>query len=1319
MRQQGSRFLAAAIIAIIAFAIIGVIGAFPDRLLFSDFATYASVHTLMVAFSFAVCALIFGSGWYTASDGRSGVMAFLSATFLAVGLLDLGHILSFPGMPDFVTPSGGDKPLAFWLAARYAGAVPLLLVAMASPEWRVTERQRYLFLAGALLYVAIVYSVTLFHPSLVPPLFIEGQGLTPLKKGAEYGVVAIHLATVAVLARRGTRSGMFALAPLLWAVILLTASEVAFTLYRLGYDNFNVIGHVYKVIAFALIYRVVFVGAVTEPYRLRAESERRYRELAEELRRSEAHFQRAQRIGHIGSIDNDIENGRVHWSPEMYAILGLAETPVQPGLEVLSACLHPQDRAKFAAARERDFSEAGPEPTELRFVRPGGEVRWVLRRAEPIRAADGSPAKVMITYQDITDFKLIADALRDSERLLRETTSTAGIGIFDHNMVTGTIYWSPEQRQIFGLGPDEVITLEMFLEFVHPDDRDRVVASVQRAHDSAGDGLFAEEHRVVRRDGSVRWVKTRGETLFEGEGTARRAVRATGATHDVTDAKEIERRLRLNRDHLARAQRIGHIGSAETDLESGQVTFSDELFSLLGLAPAHAEESFETVLAMALPEDRAKLAELRDRDLAGKETEPAEIRFVRPDGEVRWTLRRSELVRAADGRGARLVVTLEDITDRKRIADALEQSEQLLREATRAASIGVYIRDIVTDRNYWSPEQRRIFGVRDDQEITSAVFFPLLHEEDRPVVLAAVQRAHDPKGDGRLDLEYRIVRPDGDMRWLKSRGHTIFEGKGEDRRAVRAVGAVFDITEAKQTEERIRRSEAHLARAQAVGRVGSAEVDIRTGEYRRSEQYYRILGLEPSSKTWDRSDFLEAILPEDRGAILPYDALIDYKGPIPTSDFRVRRRNDGEVRWVQRHAEVLRDGEGKPVSLMFTLQDITDSKREEETRQALERQLGQAQKMEAVGQLTGGIAHDFNNLLAVIIGRLQLLEEELTAWPALAEWARICIRAAERGASLTRSLLAFSRMQQLNPASIDLNAIVEEMTTLLRRTLGETIDIRVLAAPELWRCLADPGQVQNAILNLALNARDAMPDGGILTLQTANATLDGDYADRNRDAVPGEYAVLSVSDTGVGMPPDVVQRAFEPFFTTKGVGKGSGLGLSMVYGFAKQSGGHVSLYSEIGHGTTVKLYLPRTTGAAAGEGKAAEPAPLARGAETILVVEDNDDLRELTQAQLERLGYQVLAAGDASRGLELLREHPEASVLLSDVVLAGGLSGPRLADEALALRPDLGVLFMTGYSGQTATDAVARFGMDRLLPKPFHQDDLARLIRWVIDRESA
>jgi len=379
--------------------------------------------------------------------------------------------------------------------------------------------------------------------------------------------------------------------------------------------------------------------------------------------------------------------------------------------------------------------------------------------------------------------------------------------------------------------------------------------------------------------------------------------------------------------------------------------------------------------------------------------------------------------------------------------------------------------------------------------------------------------------------------------------------------------------------------------------------------------------------------------------------------------------------------------------------------------EANESKVRQAQKMEAIGQLTGGVAHDFNNILTVITGSIEILADAVKGQPLLAQITDMISAAAARGADLTRHLLAFARQQPLQPRSTDVNALVIDAARLLRPTLGEQIEIDSMLAHDAAPALIDPSQLSTAILNLALNARDAMPNGGKLTLETRNVVLDQDYARMNSEVSPGNYVMIAVSDTGEGIPGSLLDKVFDPFFTTKDVGKGSGLGLSMVYGFVKQSNGHIKIYSEPGHGTAVKLYLPQATGVP--DAPATEPgiSGAEHGDESILIVEDDALVREYVVTHVGRFGYRTLAAGNAAEALAIIDGPERIDLLFTDVIMPGGMNGRQLATEALRRRPGLKVLYTSGYT----ENAIVHHGrLDAgvlLLPKPYLSSDLARRIR--------
>jgi PAS domain S-box-containing protein len=400
--------------------------------------------------------------------------------------------------------------------------------------------------------------------------------------------------------------------------------------------------------------------------------------------------------------------------------------------------------------------------------------------------------------------------------------------------------------------------------------------------------------------------------------------------------------------------------------------------------------------------------------------------------------------------------------------------------------------------------------------------------------------------------------------------------------------------------------------------------------------------------------------------------------------------------------------EGKPSTVAIG-RDITE-------RARLEEQLRQSQKLEAVGQLTGGIAHDFNNLLTIIVCNLDLMKELPKIPPSAMQSIDLALNAALRGADLTRRLVAFARSQALVPQTFSLNDRVRATVDLLHRTLGEQIEIKLVLEPELWSAMADPSQFESALVNLAINARDAMNQNGRLTIETSNSHLDADYVRNNPDVAVGEYALLCVSDTGCGMTPEVMARAFEPFFTTKAA-KGSGLGLSMVYGFARQSKGHVKIYSEPGRGTTIRLYLPRAAAKPAVAAGAQKPDLLqaARPNERILVVEDNTEVRETVVRQLRDLGYDTLEAPGGKEAIDILLTEERIDLLFSDVVMPGGMDGTQLAEAATEIRPGLKVLLTSGFARASIQDGATSSYLKNLLSKPYRKAELAERLRATLD----
>jgi PAS domain S-box-containing protein len=547
---------------------------------------------------------------------------------------------------------------------------------------------------------------------------------------------------------------------------------------------------------------------------------------------------------------------------------------------------------------------------------------------------------------------------------------------------------------------------------------------------------------------------------------------------------------------------------------------------------------------------------------------------------------------------------------------------------------------------------------------------------------------------------------------------------------------------------RLQETEELLALAQEAGRIGIFEWQVQTGVVRLSPRFlslYGLTGFDGRYETW-----LKCIFREDVPRITDlFDTAFAAREREMHSEFRIVSASDGKLRWMETRNNLFYDADGRPVRVVGVSVDITERKRalaqlraftetledavkertreleiQNEARIKAEELLRQAQKMEAVGQLTGGIAHDFNNLLTIVIGGLDMVGRQIPALGATAAAERIArakdmaLQGVQRAVTLTNRLLAFSRQQPLAPKPIDANKLVSVTCEFLRRTLGETVSLETALAAGLWRAHADPHQLENALINLTLNARDAMPEGGKVTIETANCYLDESYVSSIPEPVDvGQYVMIAVADTGTGMDPITVERAFEPFFTTKEVGRGTGLGLSQVYGFVRQSAGHVKVYSELDEGTTVKIYLPRYVGAEehVEDAEQSQAANGAIGTETILVVEDDDALRSYTVETLAELGYRVLPATNGAAALEILDSGNDIDLLFTDVVMPGGLNGRQLADEAVRRRPGLKVLFTTGYT----RNAIVHHGrLDpgvEMVGKPFSSDELIRKVRAILD----
>ena len=696
--------------------------------------------------------------------------------------------------------------------------------------------------------------------------------------------------------------------------------------------------------------------------------------------------------------------------------------------------------------------------------------------------------------------------------------------------------------------------------------------------------------------------------------------------------------------------------------------------------------------------------------------------------QVYWTYGFSP-IDEDDGIGGVLVVC-RDVTKEYLAANALREREAELARVQQLGRIGGLEVDLRTGfGNRRSPEYLLIHGLPPAAADESHEdWVQRIHPDDREATEKIFRDA--VAGDVRdYSVQYRIVRPsDGETRWISVKS-TI--ERDENGKAIRLVGAHTDVTEQvvadlalRQSEEQFRKLADQLADLNATlaqrveektrerDRIWNVSQDLlvvadRDGVWRTvNPAWTKTLGWNEAELLNRTSEWLEH--PDDGGLtrtevnrLIQGNLTVKFEGRF--------RHKDGSYRWLSWTGVPDQD------HIYAVARDVTAEKAAADRLKATEEALLQSQKMEAVGQLTGGIAHDFNNLLTGIVGSLDLLQTRLNQGRTenVARYINAAMTSANRAAALTHRLLAFARRQPLIPKSVDANQLVVSLEDLLRRTIGETIDLEIAAPDDLWCTLCDPNQLESALLNLAINARDAMPDGGKLTIATANARIAGLTAETPA-LLPGDYICIEVTDTGVGMSAEVAARAFDPFFTTKPIGQGTGLGLSMIYGFARQSNGHVTIDSRLGRGTSIKLYLPRHHGdIAASHASAARAAEHAATGETVLVVEDEPVVRGVILEMLHEEGYRTLEAVDGPSGLRILRTNGRVDLLITDVGLPG-MNGRQLADQARETRPRLKILFVTGYAESVAiSEAFLQPGME-MITKPFDLDHLSRRVRAMI-----
>lgn len=763
------------------------------------------------------------------------------------------------------------------------------------------------------------------------------------------------------------------------------------------------------------------------------------------------------------------------------------------------------------------------------------------------------------------------------------------------------------------------------------------------------------------------------------------------STEDATSLMQSEETLRRARTLERIAGKAARVGGWMLELDNNRnVTWAREIFDMCeweGVAPPAASAFF----GLMKPADREHLMRaVQEGELHAKPFD-LEVEMTSFKGKPLWMRIVSEPETDALGKVVRLIGAGQDITRQKTEQLHNQQLSSQLFSTLENMSDAFFLLDARYEIQYMNAEAERLLEI-DSNNIVGRNYFEAFPECQGSVVEAGILNAAK-HGDTWRGEYFRGAQ----QQWLSI---SIFPTRD-------SLAIYFrSTTDEKHMQRRIAESQERLQYVTEATLDVVWDVDFVNGTCWCNSGVGKF-GYDFGNQVIGREDWVSKMHPDDMNANLPAldRTLADPSAHRWSCSYRFLTAAGKWVRFEDR-SYILRDENGKPVRMIGGSTDVTK-------RLEMEEQLLQTQRLESLGQLTGGIAHDFNNLLTVILGNAELLQDDLQQHARLLRLANHIDMAATRGANLTRQLLAFSRKQTLQPVAVDINKLLVNLRGMLSRTLGEHIVINVKSQYALWSAYVDPNQLEVALLNLCINSRDAMPDGGTLTMETCNVTLDEAFPDTHLEVKPGDYVRISITDTGVGIPADVLDRVFEPFFTTKEKGKGTGLGLSMVFGFVKQSNGHISVYSEVGLGTTIHLYLPCSGDEVAATAENTRQV-VEGGNEIVLMVEDNDLVRQFGQELLRSLGYQVLTASDGASALEMLRDQNEIQLLFTDVVMPG-MGGPDLARRALALRPGLKVLYASGYTQDSMMHNGKLDAGVHLLAKPYGKAELARKLREALE----
>jgi len=888
--------------------------------------------------------------------------------------------------------------------------------------------------------------------------------------------------------------------------------------------------------------------------------------------------------------------------------------------------------------------------------------------------------------------------LEESKKRLQLALNAAGMGVWEWNAKENKIYWSPECYQIFRV-KNFSGSFENFIELIHPEDRSKFLEAANVVLDSCVN--FQSEFRVLTENGETIWLSNHVLTESDEHGNPLRLI---GTVQEITEKKYAENALRESEERLRLALEGANAGVWHINLKTRECYWSKEYREIYGFSD-DVQAKTENWQTRIHPDDIPLNFEVTQKLLdTNQKFVEIEYRIINPLKGERWVQDRIRIHRDRNGQAINFSGIVLDITERKRSLDALRESEEVMRAIIQASTQFIF-----TAHNVFQSDKVFVWFSEICGHAINSIdeIFDSIHREDRSEIETAWRQSIEKKSI--FNQVLRILTKYGNFRYLAARSVPMFKPDGSFRKW---AGTFHEITERLMAEEQLKKSEERFRSL-----VNATSQIVWTSDAKGT----MITNLSKDGSVFNSPEsnldenWFKRIHPKQKEKVIE-----DFRSAIKTKteyygEFQILQADNSYHYYVARAVPVY-EKEGSIREWVGTLTDITKTRQSEENLRRSEEQLRQAQKLESVGRLAGGIAHDFNNMLTAINGYSDLALRRLGESDPLRRNLEEIKKAGERSAALTQQLLAFSRRTILQMETLDINQIVNDSIVMLQRLIGEDIQINSCLKPQIDEIKADSGQLSQMLLNLVVNARDAMPNGGVITISTDNIELDDEFVSQNPGAVKGDFVRLSVSDTGIGIDDETKQMIFEPFFTTKEIGKGTGLGLSTVYGIVNQLGGTIAVNSLVGNGTTFDIYLPSAVAGNSTNSNTEKKGNLEQPAEKIMLVEDEEIVRNLTRQVLEACGYEVIEASDGFEALNLSQSQKKPiDLLLTDVVMPG-MGGRELAEKIKEIQPTIKILFTSGYT----EDAFVRGSVNdtelNFIQKPFSFDDLAKKIKIILKK---